>query len=90
MQALVSRQLHRALAQISTLTCFVYYNTMLMYISEPQHDTCPVCRYSLNKGSIVLGNESQNTVEEQESMESEAVIENQTSMESGSIVVNQA
>lgn len=38
------------------------------------HDTCPVCRYSLNKGSIVLGNEPQSADEEQESMESESVI----------------
>lgn len=53
------------------------------------HDTCPVCRYSLNKGSIVLGNESQTTDEEQESMESESIIENQTSMES-EIIENQA
>jgi len=69
---------------------FVLCNTASHIVSKLQHDTCPVCRYSLNKGSIVLGNDSQTTDEEQESMETESIVENQTSMSSGSVIENQA
>ena len=57
--------------QVSTTTLHVL----------PQHDTCPVCRYSLNKGTIVLGNGTDES-NQPESMEEDTIEEQEPVLES--------
>ncbi|XP_065910002.1 E3 ubiquitin-protein ligase RNF115-like [Dysidea avara] len=45
------------------------------------HDTCPVCRYSLNKGTIVLGNGTDES-NQPESMEEDTIEEQEPVLES--------